>query len=202
VKIIDLHRSKDAWAAWHACADALEEAGAAAVIEELSTTVREIGPHMAFDGFSRWATEPLKTGRLAVVVEGSGWAIDDVSRTVLHAGQAAFWRAGEYSSYGADRDMAFRDRGGMSRALELRGTVYGGCLWEQDHSVVFVKGGGWVADDRTRRTLRPGQGAFWPSGSWFACGSDPLAEIRMPGGTGVSVEAILRHRPDGRRPTN
>ena len=262
--ILDCRDSEHASAAWHACVDAAEQAGAAPVTEELRSNILGTLPHFA--GFARW-NGVAERSCLAVVVEGPGWAMDDTSRVGLHAGQAAMWRAGEFCAFGGERDTSYqlklkpfcrmllltadelpveqllavagaealesgarvarelssevpamrtfdcesaagaracyedylsaepRREGGMSRSSALGGGVYGGHFWDRQHLAVFVEGSGWAADDRTRQVLRPGQGAFWPAGSWFACGKGPGAEIRMVGGVGVSVDAFLRHRP-------
>ena len=69
----------------------------------MRTDVRSVGPHSSFAGLAFW-NQRAGLNRLAVVVEGTGWAIDDDCRVALRAGQGAFWESGEWSAFGADPD--------------------------------------------------------------------------------------------------
>lgn len=103
MRIFDCVSSVGAWAAWRACADAPEYAGARLVAEELRSEVLSIGPNSWFRGFARWNTAPDRA-RIAVVVEGLGWAVDEHERVVLGTGQGALWQPGEWGAFGADSD--------------------------------------------------------------------------------------------------
>ena len=92
-----------AWGAWRVYPESAKQAGVPVVQEEMKSELRSVGPHSWFSGFARW-NQSAERDRLAVVVEGSGWAVDDRRRVRLDAGQGAFWRRGQWSAFGADGD--------------------------------------------------------------------------------------------------